>query len=704
MVESAWAYVPENAAQMVFRTQCRGGHMSENRSDSNQISELEDLIRQCQTVEASLRESREIYKTVLQQSFAAIYIVQNGKFCAVNFKVADYSGYPIEELIGMKTDSVVHPDDKSDVLRRARAMLRGDTSTPYVYRIITKERDIRWIIETVSMITYEGRSAILGNCMDITEHRQAIQKLQDSENLYRAIFETTLAATIIIEEDTTVSLVNSEFTKLSGYSREEWEGKKSWTEFVVPEDRERMKTYHQLRRISRETVPRSYEFGLVNRWGEVRNVILMVDMIPHTNKSVASFIDITEHKRSAVRLKESEDLYRTIFETTGTATIIIEADTTVSLVNSEFIALSGYSREEWEGKKSWTEFVIPEDREMMKKYHYARRVDPCSVPRKYEFRFIDSRDRLRDVILMVDMIPGTGKSVASFADITEHKLAATKIKESEDLYRTTFENTGTATIIISEDLTISLANTEFKVLTGASKETWEGNRLWTNLFKPKDLKNISDFHQKREIHTDQRSLRNFQCTIKDRRGNRKTVLISSAPIPDSGKSVLSLTDITEQKKTEAALRAREEEIHGKSKNLEEMNTALKVILKQREDDRRELEEKVLSNVDELIIPRLTELRTGRLSQHDIALLDIVESNIVKIVSPFSQRLSTRHLNLTHREMQVANFIREGKSSKEIAELLSICTGAVSFHRDNLRKKLGLNNKRINLKAHLDSLS
>ena len=90
-------------------TMSGGGHMSENRSDSNQISELEDLIRQCQTVEASLRESREIYKTVLQQSFAAIYIVQNGKFCAVNFKVADYSGYPIEELIGMKTDSVVIP-------------------------------------------------------------------------------------------------------------------------------------------------------------------------------------------------------------------------------------------------------------------------------------------------------------------------------------------------------------------------------------------------------------------------------------------------------------------------------------------------------------------------------------------------------------------------------------------------------------------
>ena len=79
--------------------------------------------------------------------------------------------------------------------------------------------------------------------------------LEESENLYRAIFETTVAATIIIEEDTIISLVNSEFCKMSGYSREEWEGKKSWTEFVIPDDRERMKVYHQLRRINRNSVP-----------------------------------------------------------------------------------------------------------------------------------------------------------------------------------------------------------------------------------------------------------------------------------------------------------------------------------------------------------------------------------------------------------------------------------------------------------------
>ena len=168
------------------------------------IAKLEEVIRHYQSVEASLRESRDINTTILQRSFAAIYVVQAGKFCNVNIIAAINSGYTTEELIGMDADNPVHADDKADVLRRARAMLRGELATaPYAFRILTKQGDVRWIIETVSVITYEGRRAILGNSMDITEHRFAIEGLKNSEILYRTIFETTLAATIIIEEDTT---------------------------------------------------------------------------------------------------------------------------------------------------------------------------------------------------------------------------------------------------------------------------------------------------------------------------------------------------------------------------------------------------------------------------------------------------------------------------------------------------------------------
>ncbi|MDD5168216.1 MAG: PAS domain S-box protein [Syntrophales bacterium] len=677
--------------------------MSGQEKYLQRIDELEEIIERQKGLEKSLRESEEVYRTISQKSFAFIYVVQDGVFRKVNANAAAAAGYTIEEMTARKADSLVHPDDKRDVLENSRNMLRGHSSEPYFFRIITKQGEIRWVMETVSRITYGGRPAILGNSMDITAQRDAVVRLQESENLYRAIFETTGTATIIIEADTTVSLVNSQFTALHGSSREEWEGKKSWLQFVIPEDQNKMKSYHFLRRIDRNAAPRNYEFGFIDSQGTVRDVILTVDMIPGTKKSVASFADITDRKLAATRLRESENLYRAIFETTGTATIIIEEDTTISLVNSEFVNLSGYTREEWEGKKSWTEFVDLADRERMKTYHYLRRIDHRAAPRNYECGFINSKGEVRNVILTVDIIPGTKKSVASFADITEHKLSQAKLKESENLYRTIFENTGTATIIVEEDMTISLANTEFESLSGASKGYWEDKRKWTELFSEKDLREMRRYHRQRRIDPAS-TPRNYQCTLTDKHGNRKVIFLAVAMIPGSTKSVLSLTDITEQKRIEAALRKQEQEVKQKSRNLEDVNTALKVLLKQREDDKQELEEKVLSNVKDLVMPYIEKLKASRLNPQEGSFVKILESNLNNIVSPFSQRLSSKYLSLTPKEIQVANLIRDGKTTKEIADIMTVCMGAVSLHRDHIRKKLGLNNKKINLKSYLDSLS
>lgn len=130
-----------------------------------------------------------------------------------------------------------------------------------------------------------------------------------------------------------------------------------------------------------------------------------------------------------INLKESEEKYRTIFENTGTATVIIEKDTTISLANEKFEELSGYSKEEIEWKKKWTEFVIKEELEMMKKYHYSRRKTSDIAPKSYEFHFINKRGDIRDILLNIDMIPRTKKSVASLLDITERKKAEENIKE-----------------------------------------------------------------------------------------------------------------------------------------------------------------------------------------------------------------------------------------------------------------------------------
>jgi PAS domain S-box-containing protein len=151
--------------------------------------------------------------------------------------------------------------------------------------------------------------------------------------------------------------------------------------------------------------------------------------------------------------------------------------------------------------------------------------------------------------------------------------------------------------------------------------------------------------------------------------------------------------IEERKRAETALRAQ-------SDHLEEINTALRVLLKKREEDKREVQENVLSNVKELVIPYLMRLKRGRWEPHQQTLLEILQSNLDNIISPFISKLSSRYLNFTPAEVRVANLIKEGKTNKEIAELLLISKNTVLFHRHHIRTKLGLKNKKINLRTHL----
>ena len=159
-------------------------------------------------------------------------------------------------------------------------------------------------------------------------------------------------------------------------------------------------------------------------------------------------------------------------------------------------------------------------------------------------------------------------------------------------------------------------------------------------------------------------------------------------------------EIEERRRAENALRKREVELKAQSHHLEEVNTALKVLLKQREDDKKELGDNVLSNVKELIAPYLERLKKSRLNTNQKTLINILDSNLSNMISPFISQLSSKYFNLTPGEVRVANLVKEGKTNKEIAELLCVSKNTVLFHRYNIRQKLGLKNKKINLRSHL----
>ncbi len=163
------------------------------------------------------------------------------------------------------------------------------------------------------------------------------------------------------------------------------------------------------------------------------------------------------------------------------------------------------------------------------------------------------------------------------------------------------------------------------------------------------------------------------------------------------------TDITEQWKKERELKVQGADLNAKNRELEETNTALEVLLRKREKDKQELEEQVLLNVKQLVSPFLEKVMNSRLDNDQKSFLNVITSNLNNIISPFIRVLSDKHLGLTYTELQVANLVKHGKTTKEIGELLFTSPRTIQFHRLNIRKKLGLKENKTSLRSYLMTL-
>jgi DNA-binding CsgD family transcriptional regulator len=159
-------------------------------------------------------------------------------------------------------------------------------------------------------------------------------------------------------------------------------------------------------------------------------------------------------------------------------------------------------------------------------------------------------------------------------------------------------------------------------------------------------------------------------------------------------------DITELKRNEEQLIKREVELQSKARDLEETNTALKVLLKRRDKDREDLKTNMLINIRELVLPYLLKLKNTGLNRTQQSYVALIESNLDDIVSPFLRIMSMDHLRLTPAEIQIADHIKRGRSTKQVAELLFLSNDTIDFYRKNIRKKLGLQNKKVNLRTYL----
>jgi PAS domain S-box-containing protein len=158
-----------------------------------------------------------------------------------------------------------------------------------------------------------------------------------------------------------------------------------------------------------------------------------------------------------------------------------------------------------------------------------------------------------------------------------------------------------------------------------------------------------------------------------------------------------------KKELERKVKKRTKELEINNRQFQELNTALKVLITKKDEDKNILEENILSNVNKLILPYLEKVKKNSLDDNQKLYLGILESNLKEIISPFSKKLSSKYMNLTPAEIQVADFVKHGKRTKEIAAILNLSFKTIESHRESIRKKLGIKNKKTNLRSYLISL-
>jgi len=252
-------------------------------------------------------------------------------------------------------------------------------------------------------------------------------RLKKREQKYHLLFKEARDGKVIIDAKTGFIIdCNPEFERQTGRKLKQLKQLKIW-EIRSSKDVETAKEIFLKAKKKKIINPVEHKFQQPD--GRIIPIEFTSKQVVINNKICLQSItrDITERKRIEETLKISEAKYRTIFESNSTALVILEDDTTISLANKMFEKLSGFSKQEIENKKTWTEFVVEEDLERMIEQHRLRRKNHTKAFKNYEFRFKDRHGKIKNIYLTIDIIPGTNKNVASFLDITDKKQKEEKI-------------------------------------------------------------------------------------------------------------------------------------------------------------------------------------------------------------------------------------------------------------------------------------
>jgi PAS domain S-box-containing protein len=509
----------------------------------------------------------------------------------------------------------------------------------------------------------------------------------------------------------------------------------AWENMIHPDDRARVMS--TLEKHLNTQTPYIEEYRVIAKDGTLRywkdRGGALRDEKGNAYRMVGACTDITEQKKMQEDLRANEQKFRGLIEKMPIGTFIYEG-TKIRYVNPMCEKITGYTQDELYLFDIW-DIVHLKFKDIVREYVYRRlRKEP--VPELLEIKIITKSgvDRWLERGAIAIELQGKPFVLVTIIDVTERKLAEEALEASELKYRSLMDNASDAILLADIQGNIVEANRKAEELWGYAKDELL-QMHYTQLHPALEMeRTIAAFREVIEKNTGHLSggfiqrkdgeivpvditcnvieycgRKVGQASFRDISEHKQTEDMLEGQVRErtaalSEKNNQLVKEITERKRAEAALRKKTNELLRHSGKLEELNAALKVLLKQREEDKADLEEKVISNVQHLLSPQLDKLKKRKFGPQSKMHLDILESNLNNIVSSFSHKLSSNLINLTPTEIRVANLIREGKTTKEIAEFLGSSPSSINIHRFHIRRKLGLIGKETNLESYLTSLS
>ncbi|MCK4502790.1 MAG: PAS domain S-box protein [Desulfuromonadales bacterium] len=651
-------------------------------------------------------QPQDLLQHISELAPMAIGISRDGKIQWTNRAMRKMLGYSADELEGLKCEAIYLNPEDFPVLREE---IDAQLTKPQ-----TALLEVQWQKKNGTPIdVYLGKALLNGNistgesiftALDITAQKKSQRLLKQSEERLSLALDVGNLGLWDTNIATGESFYSDGYFTMLGYQADEFPHTfDTWKKLLHPDDLE--KTLNAISEvISDKKTENSMEFRMLSATGEYRWILGYGKVVEHSSDGIPLRIigiheDITPRKHYEQDLLSKAREYQELIDNIGSGVAICRAAENgngfiVDNINAAGLKITQHTLGEVIGKQIAEIFPGLEPigiLDVIKRVYETGTPEFCPTS-NYQDENLD----LWTTHYVYKL--SSGKVVVVFNDITEIKQAQDALQGQLLEFEQIIDLAADAFFLGDPQEAIISVNQQATVLTGFSRNELLGRKLNSLFSEAENEKAPLNFAL----------LKSGGILMKERELTSKSgvaipIEMHSKMMPD-GKFQSFFRDITERKQSQVALFKSQYELERKRSQLEETNIALKILIKQAEQEKLEVEENVAANVLSLVEPHLKKLKLSGVKKSQANLIEIVESILENLVSPFVRTSIAMNLKLSPAELHVANLIKQGKTSKQIADLLGLSYLTVDKHRSHIRKKIGVTNKDISLRELLTSRS